>query len=800
MRCNGRLIGALSLAAASALSFNVVSLGGSASATVTASSTSVAGGTLLAGNTSFSTLSRYSSFPVGVGSVSPSGVVGLTGALNTNSTLDYPDALVYDSSGNLWVANYANNTISEYTPAELSSNSVPSVTLNTTGGSPASLYTPEGLAFDSSGNLWVANARNSTIVEFSKSSLDQSGTPTPAYTYQLASSLPQTPQTITFHTIGATTYLFVAAAPSGGTQSILAFPVEPASGGGSPTLGTPFEIAGSNTQLHDPSGLAFDASGNLWVSSFFFDTIVEYSSSQLQTLVQGSSSSADNLTPTLVMQESTTGGIQSIDYPYQIGFDAAGNLYVANYYSSSTQGSGSVTEFSASELHPTSPGSTYAPAPVSVLSNGDVDGPQGLAIGPVSGSAPQQLAVGSSGDVSGLATINLPLPASAGSGPNQPYSLALDTNGDVWVANYASSTISEYTPAELASQTGPAVVLADSGAGTGISGPDGLAFDAAGNLWVSNYASDTVAEYSAAAIQRSGAPTPTLVLSSKYLYEPEGLTIHSVNGAPYLFVSDYGNAVIPGNVVGFALSALSGSGTLTANDPGFLLQSTVAQYGSSIAALGKPGGIGFDASGNLWLTNYSESGSISEFSAAQLADALTSATNPNSDPTPAATITAFTSSNQTLTSLDYPYDFAFDAAGNLYVANYYTSGSNGSGSISEFSAAQLSNLSGSNTLTPFGINTGSTSGLYAPQGLLFLPNGPSTPPPSVVGSGTGSSTTPSSSTQPAPVTSAPSSSNSALGYYLTARDGGVFTFGDAHFYGSLGATKLNAPVVGGAEE
>lgn len=34
------------------------------------------------------------------------------------------------------------------------------------------------------------------------------------------------------------------------------------------------------------------------------------------------------------------------------------------------------------------------------------------------------------------------------------------------------------------------------------------------------------------------------------------------------------------------------------------------------------------------------------------------------------------------------------------------------------------------------------------------------------------------------------------GYYLVAADGGVFTFGDAVFYGSMGGKTLNAPVVG----
>src|SRR3954470_10972316 len=34
------------------------------------------------------------------------------------------------------------------------------------------------------------------------------------------------------------------------------------------------------------------------------------------------------------------------------------------------------------------------------------------------------------------------------------------------------------------------------------------------------------------------------------------------------------------------------------------------------------------------------------------------------------------------------------------------------------------------------------------------------------------------------------------GYFLAARDGGMFTFGDAQFFGSTGAMKLNAPIVG----
>ncbi|MDA8311104.1 MAG: hypothetical protein M0Z46_10935, partial [Actinomycetota bacterium] len=36
------------------------------------------------------------------------------------------------------------------------------------------------------------------------------------------------------------------------------------------------------------------------------------------------------------------------------------------------------------------------------------------------------------------------------------------------------------------------------------------------------------------------------------------------------------------------------------------------------------------------------------------------------------------------------------------------------------------------------------------------------------------------------------------GYWLVGKDGGVFSFGDARFFGSMGGAHLAAPVVGGA--
>ncbi|MDA8275332.1 MAG: hypothetical protein M0029_08125 [Actinomycetota bacterium] len=51
--------------------------------------------------------------------------------------------------------------------------------------------------------------------------------------------------------------------------------------------------------------------------------------------------------------------------------------------------------------------------------------------------------------------------------------------------------------------------------------------------------------------------------------------------------------------------------------------------------------------------------------------------------------------------------------------------------------------------------------------------------------------------QPSASTAPPWPGNvSGAGYHEVASDGGIFAFGDAQFYGSMGGHPLNAPIVG----
>ena len=76
---------------------------------------------------------------------------GSTTPTATLTGLNGPDALAFDSSGNLYVANGDGTTVSEFAPGS----TTPTATL--TG-----LNDPEALAFDSSGNLYVANCDATT--------------------------------------------------------------------------------------------------------------------------------------------------------------------------------------------------------------------------------------------------------------------------------------------------------------------------------------------------------------------------------------------------------------------------------------------------------------------------------------------------------------------------------------------------------------------------------------------------------------------------------------------------------------
>ena len=105
----------------------------------------------------------------------------------TSTSLNFPQQSVFDAAGNQWVTDHNNNTVLVFTAAQLMATGV-NATVPAVVISSAAFNGPLGIVFDSMGNLWVANnggvpgegnapasANGTTIVEFAKANLPTPG-------------------------------------------------------------------------------------------------------------------------------------------------------------------------------------------------------------------------------------------------------------------------------------------------------------------------------------------------------------------------------------------------------------------------------------------------------------------------------------------------------------------------------------------------------------------------------------------------------------------------------------------------
>jgi len=269
-----------------------------------------------------------------------------------SGSLNRPANLVFDSHGNLWVGNEMSDTIVEFTSAQLaaSGSPVPRVTISANNGS---LDSPEPTAFDSAGNLWVANARSDTIVEFTPGQLARSGSPVPRVTISANNGSLLNPFVLKFSRSGD---LWVT---NRRANIMVEFTPGQLARSGSPVPRV--TISASNASLYYPYTPDFDSAGNLWVTNQFGNTIAEYTPAQLAT----SGSPIPNITIG-ANSGSLTGPVGSV-------FDPSGNLWVANYRINS------IVRYAPAQL-----AANGNPQPVVTISGArtGLDYPVGTAIGP----------------------------------------------------------------------------------------------------------------------------------------------------------------------------------------------------------------------------------------------------------------------------------------------------------------------------------------------------------------------------------------------------------------------------------
>jgi len=359
-------------------------------------------------------------------------------------------------------------------------------------GAAATFHGPSGIAVDSGGNLYVADTDNNVIRKITPS----------AVVTTLAGTV----------------------------------------GGGSA------DGTGASAQFNGPVGVAVDSSGNLYVADELNDTIRKVTPAGTVTTYAGTAGN--------VGTNDGTGGAAQFFSPFGICVDQAGNVYVTDAGNDSVR-----------KITPGGVVSTLAGTP----------GKRGSANGTGSGasfSLPVGIAVDNAGNLyvseQGNFDIRKITPGGTvttfagtaggvgfadGTGSaaqfNLPAGLAVDANGNVYVADYANNTIRKITPAGVVTTLAGNSQASGSADGPGASArfylPVGIAVDGSGNLYVTEQGNDAVRMITPAGVVStlaglSGVPgSEDGTGSAARFFEPTGVALDASGN---LYVADEGNDLI----------------------------------------------------------------------------------------------------------------------------------------------------------------------------------------------------------------------------------------------------------------
>lgn len=178
-----------------------------------------------------------------------------------------------------------------------------------------------------------------------------------------------------------------------------------------------------------------------------------------------------------------------------------------------------------------------------------------------------------------------------------PRSVAIDQSGNLYVADHTNSSIRKISPTGVVSTlagNGNAGFADGAGAAAQFSGPDGVAVDAAGNVYVADAGNNRIRKISPAGVVStlagSGIQGNTDGASGVAAFSsPYGV---AVDGTGNIYVADLGNSVIRRITPAGIVSTFAGSGVQGSADG----TGTAAQFHN-------PNGVATDAAGNIYVTD-----------------------------------------------------------------------------------------------------------------------------------------------------------------------------------------------------
>jgi len=408
------------------------------------------------------------------------GYVGHRNGQGTNAMFDDPYGIAVDKEGNVFVGEIGNQDIRLINSSGLVSTLAGNGTVGSINGqgTVANFWFPEGVAVDASENVYVADASNNLIRKISSSAvvstLAGNGTAGDANT------------TASFNSpcgvaVNAQGYVYVAdvsnnmirtISPSG-VVGTLAGTGSMGSSNGIPLVAT----------FNNPYGVAVDAAENVYVADLGNILIRQIPSfGEVSTLAGNGTTGSTN----------GTGTAASFNLPFGVAVDAAENVYVADY------GNNLIRKISPTGVVSTLAGSGTSGSTNGMGSAASFNGPIGVAVDAAGNVYVADemnnliRKISPSGVVTTLAG-NGTSGSSNGTGAyvsfSLPHGVAVDGSGNVYVSDYGNNMIRRISSSGVVTTwAGNGTAGSSNGGGYAASfnQPWGIAVDATGNLYVAD--------------------------------------------------------------------------------------------------------------------------------------------------------------------------------------------------------------------------------------------------------------------------------------------------------------------------
>ena len=429
------------------------------------------------------------------------------GGFATDTVLAGPHGVAVDGSGNVYIADAGDNRVREVATANTLGGSARITTFAGAGAAgfagdgaaanAAELNTPNAVAVDRSGNVYIVDLYNYRVRVVSSSgvittaigngALRFAGDGGPSQSAQMSGLSGVAVSTSSGVFLSDTNNQRIRQIDSSGTISTIAGNGTPGFGGdGGPS---------ASAQVSFPGAVATDASGNV----YFSDT----GNQRVRKIVNGVISTVAGNGTAGYSGDGSAATSATLNSPGGLAFDHAGNLYIADFSNNVVRkvSNGIISTVAGSGLH------AYA-GDGGLATSAGLNSPLGLAVDAsgnlyIADSGNHVVRIVSPGGIIKTFAGNGALGDSGDGGPAvnavlaNPYGVAVDATGNVYISDSGASRVRVVTPGGVISTiagTGSAGYSGDNGPANvaQVGTVEGIAVDAQGDLYIADQGNNVV--------------------------------------------------------------------------------------------------------------------------------------------------------------------------------------------------------------------------------------------------------------------------------------------------------------------